>query len=69
MTTGLGSLHHVLAFALCVVVGSLVCLSRIHLPAFLCSTRITVLLRSYEGSDSSAFTSVRGRGIPDSPHL
>jgi hypothetical protein len=33
------------------------CLSRIHLPAFLCSTRITVLPRSYEGSDSSAHVS------------
>jgi hypothetical protein len=26
------------------------CLSRFHLPAFLCSTCITPLLRSYEGS-------------------
>ncbi len=69
MTSGLGSLRHVLAFALLTVAGSLVCRSRIHLPASLCSTRITVLLRSYEGSDSSAFTSARGRGIPDSPHL
>src|SRR5260370_24863757 len=76
MPIGHGSLHLVEPFrALPTGFVPVFCLSRFHLPASLCSTGITPLLRSYEGSVTFRvrfFGPSAGherRSFPESPSL
>ncbi len=64
MAIGLGSLRRALGLPLLAVGLALVCLSRIHLPALLCSTPVTTLPSSYEGSDFPPTVIRRGGGSP-----
>src|SRR6185436_16929945 len=66
---GQRSLRLVLALALRTVLGRLVCLSRIHLPASLCSTPITAFPSSYGGSDFHHPVQREAVDLPDSLHL
>src|SRR5215210_4247568 len=63
------SLRLVLALALRTVAGHSFCRSRIHLPASLCSTPVTALPSSYEGSDFHRSVQRKTVDLPDSPHL
>src|SRR5829696_4754998 len=63
------SLRLVLALALRTVAGHSFCRSRIHLPASLCSTPVTTLPSSYEGSDFHHPVQRETVDLPDSPHL
>ena len=49
--------------------GQSFCRSRIHLPASLCSTPVTALPCSYEGSDFHRSSSLESVDLPDSLHL
>src|SRR5215210_3724898 len=63
------SLRLVLALALRTVAGHSFWRSRIHLPASLCSTPVTALPSSYEGSDFHRSVQRKTVDLPDSPHL
>src|SRR5829696_587690 len=63
------SLRLVLALALRTVAGHSFCRSRIHLPASLCSTPVTALPSSYEGSDFHHPVQRETVDLPDSLHL